>query len=129
MSTRFADLHSFIEQLQRDGDLAVIDAPVEARLEVAEIHRSQGRPQRALAALSTLRETYPDGEVPAETLYLSGLAMAALDRPADAIDAYLAAADRGMAGANFLASLAEARLQMGDLEAARVQRFDVGSSL
>jgi tetratricopeptide (TPR) repeat protein len=87
-------------------------------LEVAETHRLLGRPQRALAALAALRETYPDGEVPAETLYLSGLALSALGRPADAIDAYLAAADRGMAGANFLASLAEARLQMGDLDAA-----------
>jgi tetratricopeptide (TPR) repeat protein len=104
-----ADLHRALEHAPGDRQLL---------LEVAEIHRSLGRPQRALAALATLRETYPDGEVPAETLYLSGLAMAALERPADAIDAYLAAADRGMAGANLLASLAEARLQMGDLEAA-----------
>ena len=33
------DLRSFIEQLRRDGDLAVVEAPVSARLEVAEIHR------------------------------------------------------------------------------------------
>ena len=39
VSMRFADLHSFIEQLQRDGDLAIIDAPVDPTLEVAEIHR------------------------------------------------------------------------------------------
>jgi tetratricopeptide (TPR) repeat protein len=95
-------------------------APGDRRLllEVAEIHRLLGRPQRALAALATLRETYSDGEVPAETFYLSGLALAALARPADAIDAYHAAADRGMTGADLLASLAEARLQMGGLDSA-----------
>jgi UbiD family decarboxylase len=36
---RFPDLRTFIEQLRRDGDLAVVEAPVDARLEVAEIHR------------------------------------------------------------------------------------------
>ncbi len=35
----FPDLRSFIEQLRRDGDLAVVEAQVDARLEVAEIHR------------------------------------------------------------------------------------------
>jgi UbiD family decarboxylase len=36
---RFPDLRTFIEQLRGDGDLAVIAAPVDARLEAAEIHR------------------------------------------------------------------------------------------
>jgi len=36
---RFPDLRSFIEQLRRDGDLAVVEAEVDPRLEVAEIHR------------------------------------------------------------------------------------------
>ena len=35
----FTDLRAFIEQLQRDRDLAVIDAPVDPVLEAAEIHR------------------------------------------------------------------------------------------
>jgi tetratricopeptide (TPR) repeat protein len=104
-----ADLHRALEHLPGDRRLL---------LEVAEIHRSLGRPQRALAALATLRDTYPDGEVPADTLYLSGLALAALGRTADAVDAYLAAADRGADSANLMASLAEARLQMGDMDAA-----------
>jgi UbiD family decarboxylase len=38
MST-FPDLRVFLDRLRRDGDLAVIEAPVDARLEVAEIHR------------------------------------------------------------------------------------------
>ncbi len=35
----FTDLRGFIDRLRRDGDLAVVDAEVDARLEVAEIHR------------------------------------------------------------------------------------------
>jgi 4-hydroxybenzoate decarboxylase subunit C len=35
----FRDLRAFIAQLQRDGDLAVIDAPVDPVLEAAEVHR------------------------------------------------------------------------------------------
>jgi UbiD family decarboxylase len=37
--TGFPDLRAFLDQLRRDGDLAVVEAPVDARLEVAEIHR------------------------------------------------------------------------------------------
>src|SRR5262245_13392521 len=35
----FLDLRSFIDQLRRDDDLVVVDAPVDPNLEVAEIHR------------------------------------------------------------------------------------------
>lgn len=35
----FPDLRAFLGQLRRDRDLAVIEAPVDARLEAAEIHR------------------------------------------------------------------------------------------
>ncbi|HXV74975.1 MAG TPA: UbiD family decarboxylase [Candidatus Polarisedimenticolaceae bacterium] len=35
----FNDLRQFIERLRRDGDLAVVEAEVDPRLEVAEIHR------------------------------------------------------------------------------------------
>ena len=37
--TVFADLRSFLDRLRRDGDLVEIDAPVDADLEAAEIHR------------------------------------------------------------------------------------------
>jgi UbiD family decarboxylase len=37
--TTFADLRAFLDVLRRQKDLAVIDAPVDARLEAAEIHR------------------------------------------------------------------------------------------
>ena len=40
MSERgFPDLRDFLDRLRRDGDLAVVEAPVDARLEAAEIHR------------------------------------------------------------------------------------------
>src|ERR1700681_4946728 len=35
----FPDLRAFLDQLRRDADLAVVEAPVDARLEAAEIHR------------------------------------------------------------------------------------------
>jgi UbiD family decarboxylase len=37
--TGFADLRAFVEALRRSGELCVVDAPVDPRLEVAEIHR------------------------------------------------------------------------------------------
>ena len=33
------DLRAFLARLRRDGDLAVVEAPVDPRLEAAEIHR------------------------------------------------------------------------------------------
>src|SRR5436305_13350938 len=35
----FPDLRTFLDRLGRDGDLVVVEAPVDARLEAAEIHR------------------------------------------------------------------------------------------
>src|SRR5689334_20057064 len=35
----FPDLRAGLDGLRRDGDLAVVEAPVDARLEAAEIHR------------------------------------------------------------------------------------------
>ncbi|MGH9254488.1 MAG: UbiD family decarboxylase domain-containing protein, partial [Vicinamibacterales bacterium] len=35
----FPDLRSFVDHLRRDRDLVTVDAPVDPRLEVAEIHR------------------------------------------------------------------------------------------
>ncbi len=35
----FPDLRTFIDQLKRDGDLVIVDVPVDPYLEVAEIHR------------------------------------------------------------------------------------------
>jgi UbiD family decarboxylase len=37
--TSFPDLRAYLDRLRRDGDLVTIDAPVDANLEVAEVHR------------------------------------------------------------------------------------------
>jgi UbiD family decarboxylase len=37
--SNFSDLRSFIDRLRRDNDLVIVDAPVDANLEAAEIHR------------------------------------------------------------------------------------------
>jgi UbiD family decarboxylase len=37
--TTFSDLRAFLDQLRRDGDLAVVEAAVDPKLEAAEIHR------------------------------------------------------------------------------------------
>ena len=35
----YPDLRAFLDQLRRDGDLVTVEAPVDAHLEAAEIHR------------------------------------------------------------------------------------------
>jgi 4-hydroxybenzoate decarboxylase subunit C len=61
--TGFPDLRAFLDQLRRDGDLAVVDAPVDARLEAAEIHR------RVIAANgpALLFQNVPGADVPLVT--------------------------------------------------------------
>lgn len=49
-------------------------------LEFAELHRRMNRPERALATLGSLRETYPAGEEPPQLLVLEADAFAALGR-------------------------------------------------
>lgn len=49
-------------------------------LELAELHRRMNRPERALATLGSLRETYPAGEEPPQLLVLEADAFAALKR-------------------------------------------------
>ena len=53
------------------------------------------RPQRALATLAILGETYGPNQVPAEVLALEGLAQEALDRPGDALASYRRAREKG----------------------------------
>src|SRR3954467_6173885 len=56
----YPDLRAFLDQLRRNGDLAVIEAPVDARLEAAEIHRrviAAGGP--ALLFANVRRASFP----------------------------------------------------------------------
>ncbi len=72
-------------------------------LEIAELYRELNQPQRALATLHSLADTYSPGEEPQEVLHLMGLAYAALGRHEDAVATRVAAglARRVDAGANY----------------------------
>jgi len=77
-------------------------------LDTAEAYRRLDRPQRALATLAVLGETYGPDETPGEVLVLEGLAQEALGRPADAVESYrraLVCADAPAAAAARLAAL------------------------
>jgi tetratricopeptide (TPR) repeat protein len=104
-----ADYHRALEHSPGDRQLL---------LELAELYRTLGQPQRALATLSALGETYPQREEPARVLYLQGLALLALGRPADAADACVNAIEREGPNADVLAALANAQFRLGDTETA-----------
>jgi len=83
------------------------------RVEVAEIYRTLDRPDRAAATLQRALEMYVPGQEPQRMLYLQGLALKALGRHAEAVDALAAAADRGQATWPIMYDLAEAELLAG----------------
>jgi tetratricopeptide (TPR) repeat protein len=87
-------------------------------LEIAEIYRRLNRPQRALAALGALRETYAPDEVPAQVRALEGAAYTALGRHRDALAAWQAVVDKAPSSDHWIA-LAVAQHTMGNLTAAR----------
>ena len=86
--------------------LALAPENREVLLETAEAYRRLDRPQRALATLAILGETYGPNETPAEILVLEGLAQEALGRPADAVESYRLAAARDDAPAEAVRRLA-----------------------
>ena len=64
-------------------------------LDTAEVYRRLDRPQRALATLAILGETYGPNQTPANVLALEGMAQEALGRTADALESYRQAIARG----------------------------------
>jgi tetratricopeptide (TPR) repeat protein len=104
LSDALTDYHRALEYAPHDRALLV---------EAAEIYRTQGRPQRALAMLALVRESYGNEELPPRVLYLEGLALAELRRHSDAIDSFAAAIERGGPRAELLARLADAQLRSG----------------
>ena len=75
--------------------LAIDPSDRSVLIDTAEAYRRLDRPQRALATLAVLSETYGPSQTPANVLTLEGRAQEALGRPADAIDSYRAAMVRG----------------------------------
>ncbi len=100
-----ADYHRALAFAPDDRDLI---------LDTAEIYRRLGRPQRALATLAILGESYPPNQTPPHVLALEGMAQEALDRPTDAIESYRQAVARGLESqdvATRLANLEQAAVE------------------
>jgi tetratricopeptide (TPR) repeat protein len=81
-----ADLHRGLALAADDRDLL---------LDTAEVYRRLDRPQRALATLAILGETYPPNQTPAHVLALEGMAQESLGRRHDACESYRQAIARG----------------------------------
>lgn len=92
-----ADLHRALAIAP--GDRSVL-------LATAEAYRQLNKPQRALATLAVLGETYGPGEMPGSVLMLEGLAQEALGRSEDAAESYRKALAIGDAPAEAAARLA-----------------------
>jgi tetratricopeptide (TPR) repeat protein len=85
----------------------------EVLLEIAELYRQMGQPQRALANLQSLLDSYPAGEEPQNVLYLEGLSYAALRRWEDAAMSFASARDHGEPTPEILYRLGEAEFLAG----------------
>lgn len=75
--------------------LAIAPDDRDVLLATADVYRRLNRPQRALATLGILSETYGPNQTPANVLALEGMAQEALGRPADALESYRQAINRG----------------------------------
>ena len=86
--------------------LAVAPLDRDVLRDTAEAYLRLDRPQRALATLAVLDETFGPDQLPADVLVLEGAAQEALGRPGDAAVAYRRAVARGDAPADARARLA-----------------------
>jgi tetratricopeptide (TPR) repeat protein len=82
-------------------------------LEVAELYRELGQPQRAIVTLQNLSDTYGLGEEPQQVLYLLGLAYEAAQRYDNAADSFTTALERGPPTPDLLYRLGEAQMAAG----------------
>jgi len=92
-------------------------------LEVADLYYRLGRPQRALATLHALTDTYAPGEEPQDVLHLTGLVYGALGRHEEGAEKLAAAVIASDATAEMYYHLGEAELLAGHpLQAADAAR-------
>ena len=91
----------------------------DVQLAVAAIYVQQNRPQRALATLQTLADSFPAGQVPDEILVQEALACRALGRYQDAAGKLALVCKRDSASAELYCALARTHLLAGDPAAAR----------
>ena len=96
--------------------------------ELAETYRELRQPERSLAALHVLADSYPPGDEPQKVLYAEGMALVALGRADDAIESFTLASLRDKPTPEILYRLAEAQLLVGrtqDAIAAAKQALDL----
>lgn len=90
------------------------------QMQVADIYRLQGKPQRALATLTALEDRYGIGQAPPEVLLAQGRALKQLGRLDDAAQTISTAIARGSTTPDSFYELAEAQAQIGDIVNARL---------
>jgi tetratricopeptide (TPR) repeat protein len=88
-------------------------------IELTELYLETSRPQRALAVVHGLCDTYRPGEQPREAMDLKGQALAQLGRHNEAADSYVAALRAGPPTADLVCRLGEVLWQAGRTEAAQ----------
>lgn len=81
--------------------------------ELAETYRELNQPERSLAALHALADSYPPGEEPQSVLYAQGMALLALGRAEDAAESFSAACARDKPTPEILYRLAESQRRAG----------------
>ena len=81
--------------------------------ELAETYRELNQPEKCLATLHVLADSYPPGDEPQSVLYAEGKALLALGRPDDAVESFAMAAARDKPTADVLYGLAESQLLAG----------------
>lgn len=86
---------------------------------LAQIYRLQNEPQRALANLRALADTYPADDIPRELLEQQAQALLALHRPGDAAEQFVKACRQGAPSLPLWLATANCQLRAGEPQSAR----------
>ena len=92
---------------------------VQVRIAIAEVHQKRGRPDRALSTLQRIMSGYDIGNEPAEVVLQHGMALAALNRHEDAINALAASRSSLPDDPQLFLQLAKSYLSLSQPEQAR----------
>jgi tetratricopeptide (TPR) repeat protein len=87
-------------------------------LQIARLYHQTNRPDRELATLQSLADSYSPGEEPQDVLRRLGAAMVAMGRYDDGIQTLTTALDRGNPTPEILYNLSEAEMSVGNLDRA-----------
>ena len=97
MEDSLADFHRALAITPEDRGILI---------DTAEVYRRLNRPQRALATLAILSETYGPNQTPGHVLALEGMAQEALGRPVDALESYRHSIAQGESSSDIASRLA-----------------------